>query len=430
MYAVGNGDGEDDPWMNGQAWDPAAAVNKMTEIETGVYSITFEDVDQFDNYECKFATNGNWSDNWGILDSPDEVLQYGVWMNAVYNSQRNINVEVPEDGTDVTLKIDIRNFDPETKQGAKFMVIVGDEPVDPTVCTINVAVPTGTMGAWDGAELYYNSVGSMTGATFIPMTDTGNTMDVMAAGLKTIGAGHYKVYAAALTQAQADAIDASELVGFRNTNTKKGGRTGTNTNVQVLKASDTLRGRYNKTQARPVSAFDGKTFVIDGCYMADAEKSTYKGHWATTGDTINLNYLYTFVPITGKGAWSGVELYYGNSASSLKTITFKQGKNTRDCNARSLTTVESGAWGSFYKKLTLDQFIEIDNAKIIGFRNTSGAGSTPATADYELSKAPTTLNGSYSTTKIPLERRCGKRFIITGCADAANEQSTYTGFWT
>lgn len=63
VYVVGNGN-SDGNWLNGVAWDPGAAGNKMTE-QNGVYSITFNDVDANSDLQFKFAINGTWDVNYG-----------------------------------------------------------------------------------------------------------------------------------------------------------------------------------------------------------------------------------------------------------------------------------------------------------------------------------------------------------------------------
>ena len=62
VYVVGNG--SDGNWLNGVAWDPGVADNKMTE-QNGVYSITFNDVDANSELLFKFAINGTWDVNYG-----------------------------------------------------------------------------------------------------------------------------------------------------------------------------------------------------------------------------------------------------------------------------------------------------------------------------------------------------------------------------
>ena len=116
MRTVGNGDGN---WLNGVAWDPAADENLMTEVSPRVYEITYTDLDAFDNYQVKFAANGSWAANWGGIYGGS-----GVESEAAYNSNDNITIEVPYELADVTLRLDLTNFDYATKQGAKFTVTV------------------------------------------------------------------------------------------------------------------------------------------------------------------------------------------------------------------------------------------------------------------------------------------------------------------
>ena len=70
----------------------------------------------FSNYEVKFAANGSWADSWGLPDGQSVVS--GVEMEAKYNGD-NITVDVPYELADVTLKLDLSNFDYATKSGAK-----------------------------------------------------------------------------------------------------------------------------------------------------------------------------------------------------------------------------------------------------------------------------------------------------------------------
>ena len=121
INAVGNGDPEEDEaWLNGAAWDPAA--NPMTEVSEKVYEITFKNVSKFDNYQVKFAANGGWTDSWGGA-ALNFTPESGVEFDAAYNGE-NLTVNVPYEFADVTLKLDLTNFDYATKAGAKATVTV------------------------------------------------------------------------------------------------------------------------------------------------------------------------------------------------------------------------------------------------------------------------------------------------------------------
>ena len=120
INAVGNGDPEDAAWLNGVAWDPVA--NPMTEVSEKVYEITFKNVSKFDNYQVKFAANGGWTDSWGGA-AENFTPESGVEFDAAYNGE-NLTVNVPYEFADVTLKLDLTNFDYATKAGAKATVTV------------------------------------------------------------------------------------------------------------------------------------------------------------------------------------------------------------------------------------------------------------------------------------------------------------------
>ena len=122
INAVGNGDPDDEAWLNGVAWDPSA--NAMTEVSDKVYEITFNNVAEYDNYQVKFAANGAWTDSWGGAEENFSPVS-GEEFDAVYNGQ-NLIVNVPYELADVTLTLDLTNFDYATKTGAKATVTITD----------------------------------------------------------------------------------------------------------------------------------------------------------------------------------------------------------------------------------------------------------------------------------------------------------------
>ncbi len=134
MRAVGNGDGT---WLDGISWNPAADENVMTETSAGIYEITYTELEEFDNYQVKFAANGSWAVNWGGVYAGS-----GVETDAVFNSNDNITFAVPYELANVTIKLDIRNFDYASKTGAKFTITVTDasevetEPVEATTAPV------------------------------------------------------------------------------------------------------------------------------------------------------------------------------------------------------------------------------------------------------------------------------------------------------
>ena len=147
MHAVGNGDPDDESWLNGVAWDPTA--NEMEQVADKVYEITYHNVTAFDNYQVKFAANGTWADSWGGAEEKF-TPESGVAFDAVYNGE-NLIVNVPYELADVTLRIDLSNFNYATKLGAVATVTVTDaSQVPSTVPTTTVpasTVPTTTVPA-------------------------------------------------------------------------------------------------------------------------------------------------------------------------------------------------------------------------------------------------------------------------------------------
>ena len=122
MHAVGNGDPDDESWLNGAAWDETA--NEMEQVADKVYEITYHNVTAFENYQVKFAANGTWADSWGGAEEKF-TPESGVAFDAVYNGE-NLTVNVPYELADVTLRIDLSNFNYATKAGAVATVTVTD----------------------------------------------------------------------------------------------------------------------------------------------------------------------------------------------------------------------------------------------------------------------------------------------------------------
>ena len=77
VFAVGNGEGT---WLNGVAWDPAAAGNEMTQVAENVWEIEFENVPDGFGRQVKFAIDGAWTHNFGGV-----FVESGEVTDAVYN---------------------------------------------------------------------------------------------------------------------------------------------------------------------------------------------------------------------------------------------------------------------------------------------------------------------------------------------------------
>ena len=123
ITAVGAGQGN---FLNGIVWDPDAADNQMTEVKPGVYEITFEDCDTNTDYQFKFAANGGWDMNWGLVKETEAKLNEPN--PAQYNSDNILfNVESEEDTVNVTVQLDISNWDTVKKGGATYTIFINRE---------------------------------------------------------------------------------------------------------------------------------------------------------------------------------------------------------------------------------------------------------------------------------------------------------------
>lgn len=144
IYIAGNGDTETG-WMNGACWNDDYSdyhttfieENVMTEISTDMYSITFRNLPKGNDYQFKFVANADvtpWEIHWGYgekiylgVDDPDINSKYHVGAvteaEAVYNSSfANFIINNPYQYADVTIILDLTNFNYSNKTGAKVKV--------------------------------------------------------------------------------------------------------------------------------------------------------------------------------------------------------------------------------------------------------------------------------------------------------------------
>ena len=121
ITAVGNGF---EGWLNGENWKVNAESNKMEMVSDKVYKITYKDVTSSEYYEFKFAANGSWADNWGLTaEENGNGAPVGENYALTYNGENMVLDTVAlgyEEGTllNVTLTLDLTNFDYPSKQGA------------------------------------------------------------------------------------------------------------------------------------------------------------------------------------------------------------------------------------------------------------------------------------------------------------------------
>ena len=182
VYVAGNTVEGNISWMNGIAWDPLAEANKMTKVEgmDDVWEITFKDVTAYEGYAFKFVVSGEWTQEqpWNVNFGGD-FLGYGIETPAVYNANNNIVFNTTAEKQDITLRIDLSNYNPTTNEGATFTVIAPKEQ--------NTYVVAGCVGekeggaddelfgkAWDGTaeanQLAYDATSKLYTKTYEAVT--------------------------------------------------------------------------------------------------------------------------------------------------------------------------------------------------------------------------------------------------------------------
>lgn len=115
VTVAGNG-AEGNSWVNGEDWNAAAEANRMTEVETDIYEISYSAVKGVES-KFQFTFDGAWIYQFGGTFS-----EFGTATAAVFgNSGGNITF-TPTEGADVTIRLDLSAFDFATKEGATFTV--------------------------------------------------------------------------------------------------------------------------------------------------------------------------------------------------------------------------------------------------------------------------------------------------------------------
>ena len=162
ITVVGNGE---DNWLNGVAWGVDAEANHMTQVSDKVYQIKYENIESADDaYQFKFAANDDWAASWGLPEQSAAPIgeEFDLTFNGENMLLNTVSAGFEEDSlVDVTITLDITNFDYSTRSGAKATVKV--EPSTPAVdnLTINAtsnicqANGSGTFNVGDKVSVYY-----------------------------------------------------------------------------------------------------------------------------------------------------------------------------------------------------------------------------------------------------------------------------------
>ena len=180
VYVAGNGE---DEWLNGVYWTTNAPENKMTEIEPGLWIIKFYGVPRGYERQVKFAIDGEWTFNFG-----GTFEDFGTWSDADYNGSP---ITFNTDDCDITIILDLRDFDFTTKQGAKFTINIelASNPDDPEpepnpAATVTTA-PTAAENVFAGTNTALVSAGSVSGGTMMYKMTTTNQKPSNVDGFST-----------------------------------------------------------------------------------------------------------------------------------------------------------------------------------------------------------------------------------------------------
>ena len=171
VYVAGNGSGA---WLHGENWDPSAASNKMTQVEKDVWQIEFQNVPADTDCKMKFTIDGAWTHNFGGW-----FYRSGVKENADYDGD---NIAFTTDDTcNVRARLDLSNFDYETKRGATFTITLTTVAQPGTTTAVTTAPPPTTVPAED-VYIVAGSEEDIFGSIW-DGTDTANKMTKGADGI-------------------------------------------------------------------------------------------------------------------------------------------------------------------------------------------------------------------------------------------------------
>lgn len=142
--------GGDDPFLHGvnwdqDGWDEVLKNNKMSDEDgDGVYEISYDGV-YAGTYQFKFAFNGSWQPKNLGTDKAEVKTGNEIKFDAkLENNPGNIEFEVPNDNSKVTIKADLNGFDIDTSTTVPVTILIeeGSAPVPTTAPTTVAPDPT------------------------------------------------------------------------------------------------------------------------------------------------------------------------------------------------------------------------------------------------------------------------------------------------
>ncbi|MBO4867430.1 MAG: hypothetical protein J5582_12870 [Ruminococcus sp.] len=107
LYIAGNGSTERGSWVNGENWNAGADSNKMSyDNDSGIYSISYENVPAGEGYEFKFTQDGSWEVSYGYSSTTDIALNEWHDIGTSAGNDSNIKFELTKN-SDLTIEWNI-----------------------------------------------------------------------------------------------------------------------------------------------------------------------------------------------------------------------------------------------------------------------------------------------------------------------------------
>ncbi|MGN0509327.1 MAG: hypothetical protein ACI4GX_08825 [Ruminococcus sp.] len=302
------------------------------------------------------------------------------------------------------------------------------EPVETDV-TLKFAAPTSTINRykWTNPVFYYGSSTTMSSNTQIEMTATDEVFYTAETGSSTIiSAGGWTVYAVTLTPEQVAEVESVKFAGFATADGVS--RTTLTSKSNVFKACvDTYSSTYN-TDATPLSALNGYTFVIRDAMSGATSYTSYGGYWVSDFTTVKFAAPSSN---TKRSTWDNVQFYYAASGVTFENATKLTMVNTFETTKVSdlgdMTTLKAGRWYIYAVSLDAVQTAEANASAKAGFAKPDADNKTSFSKSVLLAKTDE-YDGTYNTTARTLQELEGQVFVVQGRATSTS-LLTFLGEW-
>ena len=126
-------------FIKGATMDPKEEGNHMKRISPCLYTITYDGCESGADAYFRFALNGGWEDGFGA--GGEVTMVANQWIAAAYNGG---TYKLPsfEGKADVTVMLDLTNYNHTTTQGAQCIVYISPVATPTPVSEVNDPTPT------------------------------------------------------------------------------------------------------------------------------------------------------------------------------------------------------------------------------------------------------------------------------------------------